>query len=286
MTVQIRNCAQFASLAGFAVLFTASAAGSALANRELVRQGKSWSIQLQGDAKSTAKRNSDVAVVDPDEVRNPAKLKSKSSGGRRAVLAYISIGEAEEGRAYMKKGKKAWLTNEEQGWSGNRKVRFWQDDWKGIVKSRVKAALDAGYDGVYLDRVDTYENVKAPGGSRQQMVKFVKEIAHSARSKNNNAAVVVQNAEELLDDKSYVDAIDAVGKEDLYHGIHHNGQRNNEGAIKASVGLLKKAKAQGKGVYVVEYLNGEAAKRIKNQARREGFVASSGERSLKQATED
>lgn len=286
MTLRIWSSVNSAVLASFAVIFALSMPGPAFANRDLVRHGKSWSIQLQGDASSTAKRNSDVAVVDPDEVKNPNKLKSKSSGGRRAVLAYISIGEAEEGRAYMKKGKKEWLTSEDQGWAGNHKVKFWQDEWKGIVKSRVKAALDAGYDGVYLDRVDTYENVEAPGGSRKAMVNFVREIATSARSKNNNAAVVVQNAEELLDDKGYVDAIDAVGKEDLYHGIHHNGARNNEGAIKASVDLLKKAKANGKGVYVVEYLKGDQAKHVKTQARRDGFVASSGERSLKEATED
>ena len=286
MPIRSSNAARAASIAALSALVLPAFSHSALANRNLVRTAKSWSIQLQGDAKSTAGRNSDVAVVDPDEVRNPHKLKSKASGGRRAVLAYISIGEAEDGRAYMKKGGKAWLTNEGQGWAGNHKVKFWQDEWKGIVKSRVKAALDAGYDGVYLDRVDTYENVKAPGGSRKEMVKFVREIAQSARSKKSDAAVVVQNAEELLDDKGYVDAIDAVGKEDLYHGIRHDGERNNEGAIKASVNLLKKAKAQGKGVYVVEYLNGDTAKRVKQQARRDGFVASSGERSLKQATED
>ena len=211
-----------------ALVMTFAAASPALADRETVRNGKSWSIQLQGDTRSLQKRNADVAVVDPDEVKDPGKLKTKAKGGKRAVLAYISIGESEEGRAYMKKGRKAWMTNQNQGWNGNNKVRYWDPEWKAIVKSRVKQAMAAGYDGVYLDRVDTYESMKAPGGSRKEMIKLVKEVAGEARRSKSNAAVAVQNAEELLDDQDYVGTIDAIGKEDLYHGIKHDGQRNFE----------------------------------------------------------
>ena len=281
---------QTLSRPGSCIFLTASLvialATPAVADRDAVRNGKSWSIQLQGNTSALKKSNADVAVVDPDEVKNPAQLKTKAKGGKRAVLAYISIGEAEEGRAYMKKGSKKWLTKEGQGWSGNYKTRFWDEDWKGIVKSRVKAALAAGYDGVYLDRVDTYERMNAPGGSRKAMIKFVKEVASDARRSKGDAAVAVQNAEELLSDNSYVDTIDAIGKEDLYHGINHDGSRNNKGAIKASVDLLKKAKLRGKGVYVVEYLDGEHAKRVRNEASRDGFVASTGKRKLDSATQD
>lgn len=258
----------------------------ALAGRDQVRNAKSWSIQLQGDGRSIAGRDSDVAVVDPDEVRNPKKLKRTASGKKRAVLAYVSIGEAEEYRSYMKTAKsKRWMTNGTQGWKGNYKVRYWDPEWKAIVKKQVKAALDAGYDGVYLDRVDTYERIKAPGGSRKEMVKFVKEISADARRHKGNAAIAVQNAEELLDDKGYVDAIDAISKEDLYHGIKHDRSRNDRGAVNASVRQLKKAKSKGKGVHVIEYLDGEAAASVRAHARRDGFAAStSSDRLLRKAS--
>ena len=282
------NGAARATLAGAAgaVLIAATLPTPALADRDAVRNGKSWSIQLQGDPKSLQKRNADVAVVDPDEVKNPGKLKSTANGGKRTVLAYISIGESEEGRAYMKNGKGAWATSESQGWSGNNKVRYWDPQWKAIVKSRVKQAIDAGYDGVYLDRVDTYESMKAPGGSRQEMIKFVKEVADTARAGKANAAVAVQNAEELLDDSGYVNTIDAIGKEDLYHGINHDGRKNSDESVRWSSKYLNKAKAKGKGVYVVEYVDGQTAQSVKAAARRDGFVASTGKRNLDTATED
>ncbi len=236
---------------------------------------------------STKRSNADVAVVDPDHAGSAEKYKSKAKGGKRAVLAYISVGEAEEGRSYMKGSKQSWNTGRTQGWSGNYAAKYWDEDWKRIVKSRVRDALAKGYDGVYLDRVDTYENTKAPGGSREQMVKFVKEVAAEARSKKSNAAVVVQNAEELLTDKSYVAAIDGIAKEDLYHGINHRGERNSQSNVNSSKSYLKSAKSQGKAVFVVEYLNGDTADKVAGEARRDGFVPNThAPRNLNKTAED
>lgn len=258
----------------------------ALANREQVRNGNSWSIQLQGDGHILRSRDADVAVVDPDEVRNPLSLKTKANGGNRSVLAYISIGESEDYRADMKgMSKRRWQTNMSHGWPGNKIVKYWDPEWKAIVKSRVRAAIAAGFDGIYLDRIDSYERVKAPGGSRSAMIRLVKEIADETRSEKIDAAVVVQNAEELLTDESYVNAIDAIGKEDLYAGVNHDGKPNTAAGVRWSTKLLQKAKSQGKGVYIVEYVHGKKARRVKDEARRDGFVASTGERLLRTATE-
>ena len=262
-------------------------AGPAWADRENVKNAKSWSYQLTGDMASTKRSNADVAVVDPDHAGSAEKYKSKAKGGKRAVLAYISVGEAEEGRSYMKGSKQSWNTGRTQGWSGNYAAKYWDEDWKRIVKSRVRDALAKGYDGVYLDRVDTYENTKAPGGSREQMVKFVKEVAAEARSKKSNAAVVVQNAEELLTDKSYVAAIDGIAKEDLYHGINHRGERNSQSNVNSSKSYLKSAKSQGKAVFVVEYLNGDTADKVAGEVRRDGFVPNThAPRNLNKTAED
>ena len=262
-------------------------AGPAWADRETVKNAKSWSYQLTGDIASTKRSNADVAVVDPDHAGSAEKYKSKAKGGKRAVLAYISVGEAEEGRSYMKGSKQSWNTGRTQGWSGNYAAKYWDEDWKRIVKSRVRDALAKGYDGVYLDRVDTYENTKAPGGSREQMVKFVKEVAAEARSRKSNAAVVVQNAEELLTDKSYVAAIDGIAKEDLYHGINHGGERNSQSNVNSSKSYLKSAKSKGKAVFVVEYLNGDTADKVAGEARRDGFVPNThAPRNLNKTAED
>jgi cysteinyl-tRNA synthetase, unknown class len=276
-----------ADFAGWALLICCLAT-PAVAGRETLKEARSWSYQLQGDMASTARSNADVAVVDPDHTGNPKRLKTKANGETRDVLAYISIGEVEEGRAYMKaKGSKRWNTGQTQGWEGNYAARYWDEDWKAIVKQRVSKAIDAGYDGVYLDRVDTYERVKAPKGSRAEMIKFVKEVADEARGKRGNAAVVVQNAEELLSDKSYVNAIDGVAKESLYYGVKGKGVRNSDADVSASRKMLKQAKDNGKAVLVVEYLSGDASSDAKSSARRDGFVGNTrASRQLESAQND
>ncbi|MEZ5855659.1 MAG: endo alpha-1,4 polygalactosaminidase [Hyphomicrobiaceae bacterium] len=277
------------TMLGLAAIAAASATalGSstpALANRSLVKSAKSWSYQLQGNVGRIANSHADLVVVDPDHAGSATRFRSKPGGGRRAVIAYLSIGEAERGRPYWSSccaGKHpSWLTGRTQGWAGNYVVKFWESGWKEIVKARARKFLAMGYDGLYLDRVDTYENTSAPGGSRNAMIAFVREVASAARSTKGDAAILVQNAEELLTSDSYISAIDGIAKEDLVHGVNHDGGRNPRGMVAESVGLLKRAKSRGKAIFVVEYLSGSSAARAAQEIRAMGFVPNFAGRSL------
>ena len=253
-----------------------------------LRQATSWAYQLQGDLGRLSSSSWDVAVVDADHARSAvSRLKRKPDGTRRAVLAYISIGEAETGRAYWRSccaGRHpSWLTGRTQGWSGNYVVRFWEPAWQHLVASRIRAALAAGFDGLYLDRVDTYESTRAPGGSRDAMIRYVASVSRQARSQKPGAVILVQNAEELLTSDAFLAAIDGIAKEDLIHGINHDGRRNQRGDIAASVALLKRAKQRGKAIFVVEYLSGGTGERVAAEIRRLGFVPHLASRSLSRA---
>jgi cysteinyl-tRNA synthetase len=94
-----------------------------------------------------------------------ARLKSKANSGSRLVIAYMSIGEAEDYRYYWQPGWKttppAWLCGENPDWPGNYTVRYWDPAWQSIIlgndASYLKKILDAGFDGVYLDMIDAFE---------------------------------------------------------------------------------------------------------------------------------
>lgn len=78
--------------------------------RQTLADVKSWGYQLQGlDVGEAAKSPMDLLVVDEtiDGSRHPAvvhrhveRLQHKPTGGRRLLLAYLSIGEAESYRSY------------------------------------------------------------------------------------------------------------------------------------------------------------------------------------------
>ncbi|MBU1700997.1 MAG: endo alpha-1,4 polygalactosaminidase, partial [Candidatus Eisenbacteria bacterium] len=102
-------------------------------------------------------------------------LRMKHSGGSRLVIAYMSIGEAEDYRYYWQtdwaQHPPAWLAEENPDWPGNYKVKYWEDEWQEIIcgqsGSYLQKILSAGFDGAYLDLIDAYEFFEergAPGG--------------------------------------------------------------------------------------------------------------------------
>jgi cysteinyl-tRNA synthetase len=101
-------------------------------------------------------------LFDPAEI---SLIRSKANGGKRLILCYMSIGEAEDYRYYWQttweENKPAWLDKENPDWEGNYIVKYWEKDWQDIIyghdDSYTKKILDAGFDGVYLDIIEAYE---------------------------------------------------------------------------------------------------------------------------------
>ena len=92
-------------------------------------------------------------------------LRVKKNGGMRLVIAYMSIGEAEDYRYYWKPewsvNPPAWMETENANWEGNYEVRYWDPDWQLIIYGNddlyLKRTIDAGFNGVYLDIIDAFE---------------------------------------------------------------------------------------------------------------------------------
>jgi len=93
------------------------------------------------------------------------KLKTKPNGNKRLVVCYLSIGEAEDYRYYWQSGwktdKPGWLELENPDWEGNYKVKYWDNTWQQMIYGKPDSYLDkimcAGFDGTYLDLVDSFE---------------------------------------------------------------------------------------------------------------------------------
>ena len=94
-----------------------------------------------------------------------ARIKNKANGGKRLLISYMSIGEAEDYRYYWKTdwntGNPPFILKENPDWEGNFKVRYWDPEWKKIIysgeNSYLNQIIDSGFDGVYLDIIDAYE---------------------------------------------------------------------------------------------------------------------------------
>lgn len=237
---------------------------------------KSWGYQLQKvKPEVLAAIPYDLFVIDysrdgTDEkaltAEEVARLKVKPDGGRRIVLAYLSIGEAETYRYYWQSDwataalAPPWLADSNKRYRTNVLARYWHDDWQGIIfrgeNNYLGRILSAGFDGIYLDRVDVYQEFEKENPvAGAQMVAFVKAIAAHARWRKPGFLVVPQNAEELLDEADYRAMIDGIAKEDLLFGEGRSKYPNKPQQIETHVRHLKQMTQERKPVFVVEYLD-------------------------------
>jgi cysteinyl-tRNA synthetase, unknown class len=231
-----------------------------------------WGCQYQHVAPDLiAATDMDMVVVDPvrdDGTGQPwarsfvDKMRARPDGTRRLVLAYLSIGEAENYRAYWKQewnsSPPAWLAAENPRWPGNFLVRYWDTEWQSIIldddTSGLAAILAAGYDGVLLDKVDAFDDWKPVTVKRAaKMVRFVERIADRARAARPDFLIVVQNAEPLLLDQEYRQVIDGVVKESMLTGLDGPDRQNAKTTVEWSSTRLQKARTAGIPLFAIEY---------------------------------
>ncbi len=114
--------------------------------------------------------NYDMVIIDAffgDELFSSADilaLQTKPNGARRLVIAYMSIGSAENYRYYWqdkwRRGKPNFLKKKYDGYKDECWVEYWDPEWKKIIygndDSYTKKFLNAGFDGTYLDNVEAF----------------------------------------------------------------------------------------------------------------------------------
>lgn len=219
------------------------------------------------------------ASFDSEGDWTPAEIETIRSGksGRR-VVAYVSIGEAEDYRSYWQKSWDAdkdgkpdvaapkFLHTENPDWKGNYRVRYWQPDWQALMLPAVDKVVEQGFDGIYLDIVDAFEfyeydettkdwlddreNPETGQTYRRDMIAWVSAIAKRARDKRPGFLVIPQNASQLLADESYRSLISAIGVEDLFMA---GKKLKTEKQSRYVVSFLEKLKTTGKPVLVIDY---------------------------------
>jgi cysteinyl-tRNA synthetase len=232
-----------------------------------------------------------------------AKLHAGKPG--RVVLAYVDIGEAESYRAYWqsdwkapgKEGEKAnpdfILTADPDGWSENYVVAFWDKRWQGVIVSELRKIMAAGFDGVYLDWVEAYDDEKAVAAAEhagvepaRAMVDFIALIHAETRKTSAAALVIAQNAPYLLDtDKRYADVIDGIAFEDTWFRGKADSKWNSatagdiankykdESSTEARIKQYASYQAAGKPVFTVDYcVKPENAAKVYAESSRLGFV--------------
>jgi len=272
--------------------------------------GTKWLYQLQNaDPDEIAATDFDILVIDYSRDGSDAGRYTltemetmKTSGTSRQVLAYLSIGEAEDYRYYFEEewtatltGQPAddapdWLGRTNPDWAGNYKVQYWSEEWQEIVLDYLDTIIDDGFDGVYLDIVDAWEYWSDEGNregfslepetAAARMINLVKRIARYARVERGMTGFLVfpQNGERILDydtglegnaEGDFLAVISGIGVEDLFY---NEDERRSDEELALRLPSLETIAETGKKVAVVDYVD-DGSESVENLERIASFLA-------------
>ena len=177
-------------------------------------------------------------------------LRNLPQGGKRLILAYVDIGEAEDYRTYWqpdwvppRNGRKGTpdyiLAPDPDGWTGNYVVAYWDQRWKQLWTGSgglIERLAEDGFDGVYLDWVEAYDDDRVIQEANRtgkdpavEMLNFIQEIRDAGQGKVLDFLIVAQNAPYLLDADpgKYVELVDGLAVEDTWFGGEGDAEWND-----------------------------------------------------------
>ena len=301
-------CLMGALLTGWLISGTSYGAAMAPASFAYVLQADAFAKTRALAVQRLAVCHRDWIVLDPEFAKGDrwgrADLDAIRAGQPgRQLLAYLSIGEAEDYRPYWRKewGAKGnltaaapkWLGAENPQWKGNYKVHFWHPAWQRLMLDAVAAAMAQGFDGVYLDIVDAFEFFETEGTRtiddrlnlatkqtfRRDMVGWVKAIAASASANQPNALVIPQNGAQLLAHSDFANTVSGIGLEDTFTNGDKLQAREHSDYV---LGFLKPLRQSGKPVLTIEYPRQKPLQEMfRQRAHMEGFTWLLTDRQLK-----
>ena len=272
--------------------------------------------------------SSDDRYFDTKGMVNRIKNSMASDGvHRKLVVAYLDIGEAEDWRWYW-----TWSTEwncrpptpadwpdyivacDPDGWSGNYPVAYWDPGWQDIIiygnhqgshpdrdyLSVIDEVIKDGFDGIYLDWVEGFENADVVAAAKadgvdpaSEMITFIQEMRTYAAARRPHFIIIQQNAASLCDgNPELFNRIDAIAQEAIWYDGDADvvwgdpggyDYVNDTALVDYYLGFLDRYLAAGLPVFDCEYALGYAAPAYA-KSKGKGYVPYVTQRSLSRLT--
>jgi uncharacterized protein (TIGR01370 family) len=148
----------------------------------------------------------DLAIIDPSTL-TPGEV-TELEGRGTLVVGYLSVGEISPSDPWITDGTvpKSWILGRNRNW-GSLFVDAGQQGWRDLMTAETGKLLDYGFDGVFLDTVDTATDVEPT------YVPGMIELIEGLRAAYPDALLVQNRGFEIAE--QVAESIDAVMFEDL-----------------------------------------------------------------------
>ena len=247
------------------------------ASTQVSRSSKSAALYYGADIPIDSLSYYDQIIIESAQisVEQLAKLKRRHN----EVYAYVSVGEFERWRDPNYKFPKGLFLKKNQVWNSSI-IDPSHPQWHSyILSERIKPLVNAGYDGVFLDTLDSYKQAELSLSQQQkianQLIILIKEI----KDRHPKLKIMVNQAFDLLP-KIY-SLINGVVAESVFYSYskHGNDYVYHETTLQHQqqwLSILRKVKDQYQlPVIVVDYvdqLNGIKAVNAAKKINDHGFI--------------
>jgi cysteinyl-tRNA synthetase len=207
----------------------------------------SWVYYLKDiDLDVLIKTKTDMVIIDLaiDDKNITKEQVQKIKDSDKVVIAYLSLGEAENYREYWndewKTKKPTWLGNESSLWKGNFQVKeLMSKEWTDISKSILRKTKDLGFDGILIGGLS---------GKTGQEDLYITRVSEFVKKDNDKFKVYVQD----YFSKDLFDMIDGVLKQGLSYNLFGVQNKN----VEKDIDVLKSFAMKNKTVLVIEFVTG------------------------------
>ena len=219
-------------------LVTASlCAGTPAASQGTSPSIRRWALSYSGKQLLAALRDYDLVVLDSDA--QPRVV--RSAGNRQVLLGYLSIGEAHHSRSWFAKTE-AYRLKTNSNWPDAWQLDIRNPEWARLLVAEIAPAILArGYDGFFLDTIDTAMELERADPVRcRGMRQAAADIVRQLRRSFPRAVIAMNRGFDIAPEIGSI--IDYVLAESVYHTWNfqtHQYVRTSADTYASQLQLLK-----------------------------------------------
>jgi cysteinyl-tRNA synthetase len=185
-----------------------------------------WTIWLdRPNLEQIAASSFELAVIDYSSDRTAAgeftsaqidALRSSQCSPR--VVAYVSVGQAQNYRFYWQpgwgQGNPSWIGEVDPDRPTDFSVQFANPAWRQIMEQYLDRVIAQGFDGVLLDGIDAYTDSPNGGAEMAELVRGLAAYARARSPLGEDFGVFVQNEPHFAAD--FVSVLTGIANEAAY----------------------------------------------------------------------
>jgi cysteinyl-tRNA synthetase len=237
----------------------------------LAKSVKNWiCVYKKHSIVSFLRNRADLLIIDPDDY---TKKEISFLTRKKQVLAYLSVGEAEEYRKYFSTLNKEIIVKENEEWKGNFPIKFWHEDWKKTLFKYAEEIAEKGFDGFSLDVVDVWEAYENKQLYKEKMAQLLIELSDHIQKKFPERIFLIHNSHQLFEFEEIMLRYTGILQEGLYETWMK--EKPDQWWLEEKFQALSRLQKAGKFIALLEYTRDKTKMRqIKEAAKALGFFPS------------